>query len=249
VLVLSLLPIATFVSSFGISKQVILAQGRTALTATETESVYDRAGEVKTSTNKVIGVRSDGSTVRALTVSIPGDRGVAELRHILDLSKGEEIVVDGLTESVSTFPIPSRGVDLHKQMPRCTTEDPRTRGFLLGYDVVQVVYERARATRTFRQEQWLAPALNCLPLKQIFYIGSTAADMYAANVKEVTQITTTEPPPVLFEKPSGYAERSASQRRSEFSRRYPEVPIPEPLREADREDDRLYHLRQADRGN
>ena len=156
--------------------------------------------------------------------------------------------MDGLTESVSTFPIPSKGVDLHKQMPRCTTEDPRMRGFLLGYDVVQVVYERATATRTFRQKQWLAPALNCLPLKQIFYIGSTAADMYAANIKEVTQVTTAGPPPVLFEKPSGYTERSASQRRAEFSLRYPEVPVPEPLRLADWEDDKLYHLRQADIG-
>jgi len=178
----------------------------------------------------------------------PGNRGTAEIRHINDLSKGEEIVVDGLTDSVSTLPIPRKGVEMHTKAPTCVTEDPRMRGSMLGYDVVHVVEERARTGRTIRVEKWLAPTLNCFPLKQIFYIGNTAADLYAANVKEVTQVSIGEPPSSLFEKPVGYTERYASQRREEFARRYPEVPIPEALRKADREDDEIYHRRQADRG-
>ncbi|MGH9782554.1 MAG: hypothetical protein ACRD88_00065, partial [Terriglobia bacterium] len=69
------------------------------------------------------------------------------------------------------------------------------------------VDERVRPSTTFRMEQWLAPALDCLPLKQIFYVGSTPADVYAANVKEVTEVTIGEPPSTLFEKPSGYKQR------------------------------------------
>jgi hypothetical protein len=249
VVVLTLLTIATFVGGF-ISRTAILAQGRIALTATQTESVYNRAGQLKTelSSINVIGVRSDASSVLAKSMPKPGNRGVAEIRHIYDLSRGEEVIVDGLTDSFSTLPILRKGVELYKKAASCATDDPRVRSSMLGYDVVHVVEERARTGRTIRVEKWLAPALNCMPLKQIFYIGHTAADLYAANVKEVTQVSIGDPPSTLFEKPAGYTERYASQRREEFARRYPEVPIPEPLREADRQEDEQYHRRQADRG-
>jgi hypothetical protein len=85
-------------------------------------------------------------------------------------------------------------------------------------------------------------------MREAFYIGKTANDLYAANVKEVTQITIGEPAQELFEIPQGYIERSPSQRRSEFARKYPEESIPQSLREADRQDDDVYFRRQADGG-
>ena len=69
VLVLSLLMMAIFVCSIGMSKRAILAQGRTALTAIETESLYDRAGQLKTSTSRVIG--SEVMVLRSVLLWFP----------------------------------------------------------------------------------------------------------------------------------------------------------------------------------
>jgi hypothetical protein len=242
-----MLAIATFLGSPTVSRETIRAQARVALVVTESESSYNRSGELKIRGTSIIGVRSDGSTVLSQNLPKPGNRGVAEMRTIIDLGKREEIAVDGLTESVSTVPISSQHVELYRKGDTCTTDDPQARSVLLGYEVVRTVEDRIRPTRVLRIEKWLAPALNCFPLKQVLSLGKTTADLYAASIKEVTQVTLREPPPSLFEPPAGYQERYPSQRREEFSRRYPEVAISERLLEADREADKIYHQRQANR--
>ena len=224
------------------------AQARVALVATQTESGYDRAGEMKITGVSLIGVRSDGSTVLSQNLPKPGNRGVAEMRTIIDLERREEIAVDGLTESVSTVPIPLRAVEAYRKVADCTTDDPEARSIILGYEAVRTVEDRIRPARVLRIENWLAPALDCFPLRQVLSLGKTTADLSPASIKEVTRVTISDPPSSFFETPPGYTERSPSQRRAEFSRRYPEVAIPENLRQADQQADQVYHQRQLDRG-
>jgi hypothetical protein len=89
--------------SFTLVQKIVLAQDKTALTATVRESLYDQAGSVRRTRTFILAKRRDGSTVRARSWTKPGDRGVTEQRLILDLSGAEEVFIDGLTESFTTI--------------------------------------------------------------------------------------------------------------------------------------------------
>lgn len=246
-MLLWLLALATFVGSFMLFKKVVWAQERVALTAIETESNYDRSGTLRRATiANFIAIRSDGSTVHGRTIPKPGNRGIVEQRKIRDVSKREEISIDGLTDSVGTVPITAKNAELQKRMPTCTTEDPTKRGSMLGYDIVRVVKDFP-SNRYVRLETWLAPALNCFPLKEILYVGTSPNDLYTARVKEVTKVTLGDPPSILFEKPAEYVEMSPSQSSKEFFARYPEIACPKCQRESDRLHDETYYRRRNEK--
>lgn len=242
-MLLLLFALAAFVGSFMLIKNVVLAQERISLIATGTESNYDHSGTITRTQAYFVAIRADGSTVRGRTLSKPGNRGIVEQRSIRDLSSGEEIIVDGLTESIMTTPIKPQHVEIEKRVPKCPIQDSTVRGSMVGYDVIRVVRDRPDPVRFVRFERWLAPALNCLALKEITYSGSTASDLRTASVKEVAKVTLGNPPSVLFEKPVGYPEKSPSQRSQEFYARYPERSCPKCLLETDRLEDENYYRR------
>jgi hypothetical protein len=135
---------------------------------------------------------------------------------------------------------------------KCTSTDESTnRDTILGYEVVRVVQHVGDPDNMVRTERWLAPALDCFPLKTVYSHGKSEPNSYAVvNVREALQVTVGEPAPSLFEKPPGYEERSPSDRRREYYNRYPEAaqPCPDCMKDNDREADQKYFGRQSDRG-
>ncbi len=248
--IVALATVITAVVSFTFVRRIARAQAKdtTALTATFRESLYDQSGTVQRAQNFFYAIRSDGSTVRGRSLSKPGNRGATEQRSIVNLSTAEEIVVDGLTQSITTIPLSKKLVEEFSR-PGCTGRgESANRDTILGYEVIEVVdYSADRETRA---ERWLAPSLGCLALKTAYSHRTPESGSYrVVNVREALEVRVGEPAASLFEKPSGYVERAPSARRSEYYRRYPaKSPCPECVKSNDQEADEKYFGRQGDRG-
>jgi len=221
-LVLSLgLGALTFV---GVRKLKLQAQpaGRNPFTAFTLERYYDGSGALVRSYNSIYAVRSDGSWVRIWPWQDPNGRYV-EIREIWDFSAKENIGIDGLTDSVTTWPL-SDGQVAAFRIPDKTCADDLTleRATLLGYEVVKVQRQTLQTSRKFveRDEFWLAPALDCFRLREVLASGTIGGDIARTTEREVIFVIPGEPSPALFQIPPDYTERSPSQVAAEFARRF-----------------------------
>jgi hypothetical protein len=223
------------------------------LTATMRESLFDADGAIKVNKLYVVATRGDGSTVRKRDWSKPGG-GTIQQRRILDLTAMEEIVVDGLTDSVTTVPLRKQVVDYYRHTHSCAgaaASGSIPTESILGYAVVKVTEESGEAAVRVRTERWLAPALGCFALRTAFSHFQTDSGSYRlVNQREAIDVLLGEPDRSLFEKPSGYLERSPSARRTEYLRRYPEksVTCPDCMKDNDKQADDVYYSRRASRG-
>lgn len=234
--------------SFFLVKKVVLAQGRTPFTVALEEKLYDGSGKLTLSVSGVHAIRRDGSTARTRVVSRPANAGWVTQRVIVDLMRAEEVAVDEITQSLTTTPLRRDVIEMYQRSPACldNTSEVRT---LLGYRVVQHVETIGkREGRIMRKESWKAPALDCFPLKEMLWIGTTEENLRIATLKEASQVMQAEPLASLFERPQGYRERSPSQRSAEFFRLYPGESCPTCLQKSNAEADEIYYRRQADRG-
>jgi hypothetical protein len=184
-----------------------------------------------------VAVRSDGSKVESRLFTIGGIE--AEQKTISDLTLRRSVDVEGLTQSVTTYPMSS--AELRQARIRATRTCPgdadSPHEILLGYSVVKTTLHQGDR----RIESWMAPDLNCFILKQSVYGKSADAP---STITEAHSLVVGEPDPLLFSIPRGYRERSPSQVDAEFSRRYPKDAIPESpdnLRYADRRYYKLNH--------
>lgn len=172
-------------------------------------------------------MRSDGSTMRGRRLVKPGNRGETEQRTITDLSQGKRILVDGLTDSLSTVFLSQNSVTRAKgrALSACPAVDRSTRSNILGYEVFRWTYDQHGGGQVFRNEEWLAPDLNCLSLKTTVLAGTSESDLRMSNVEEVIEVKRGEPDASLFAIPSTYSERSPQSVAEEFRHRYPEEPL------------------------
>lgn len=245
--ILRLIPTAviitgTAISSFVLVNNTVLAVDQQPFTVTVKQIVYDPAGGVHKSETVVLAHRRDSSSVNTRSINRPDGSGVAEQRYVTDLAGGEEFMVDGLTESLTTTPLPANAIAFHKK-PRECTNTSLGKEVVLGYDVSRSVTQHGGPGDIVRVEKWLAPALNCFPLKTSFLQGKSEADLRLVNAREALQVTVGEPAASLFEKPAGYVERSPSQRTAEYHRRFPEKAksCPACIRDGDRQSDEVYY--------
>ena len=211
---LAALTAATATVSFLAVRRTLSAQSRVAFSATATHSIYKRSGEAALKEELVQATRSDGSTASVRRIIVPAIYGATEQKRIVDLSRAEEVSVDGFTDSLLTYPLPRVGVEYLRRKPSsCTTDDAAQRVSMLGYEVVRAVRDLPAGEKYLeRIEEWRAPALDCFPLKSTTVRGPSEADLYVSSVTEVSQVTVGEPAPSFFETPPGYVERSPSQR-------------------------------------
>jgi hypothetical protein len=253
VLSVLLLTFATAGVSAWFVVQSISAQDQdiVAFTVKSRNIIYAPSGAPVLTQVITMATRSDGSTVMARTMNKPGNRGTAEQRNIQDLSSREQVIVDGLTESIMSVPIPREAVESRREQIRmtCSPTEPAEHDKMLGYDVFRFVQDDKSTPRFMRTEEWRAPALNCLPMKTTIFRGKTESDAYVSNLEEIVEIKSGEPPASLFARPSaGYIERSPSQRTAEFLHRYPEEPCPGCVMQGDKRDDEIYFRKRSSGG-
>jgi hypothetical protein len=240
-----------FVMSAGylFEQRVVLGQGRAAFTAITRQTSYHRAGDVALTETGLFAIRSDGSFVTVRNVGRPDGRGVGMQRLIFDLAHAEEVGIDELTQSTTTIPLLKSAIELYQGRPMCTDDPSPQHATILGYDVVRHLRLIGKqAARITRKEEWRAPALDCLALRETLVIGRTEADTYTASVKEVLQVATGEPASWLFDRPNGFLERKPSERTKELASLYPQITVPECVNQSEKQLDELYSRRQADKG-
>lgn len=176
------------------------------------------SGELVRTDETITARRSDGSTVECRWVKSPTG-AIMEQRNVTDLAAGRIVVLDGLTDSMTTYPLTANQVAERRKIgTRC---DGEPAGEILGYAVVRVDKELpGQRDELQKLESWLAPQLNCTPLKEVYYVGPAAGPVQVVNIREVIEVTLATPASSLFVIPSGYSERSPSEVVQEFDRRY-----------------------------
>jgi len=205
--------------------RIVPAQTHTAFSATLVETVYKLRPptEVFYKGQAIAAHRADGSTVYAREVADPRGGPRALHRWVTDVAAQETFIVNGLTGSVSTSLLPWLAVLHLRAAPRC---EGAVVGEVAGFPVVKSVNVIPQETGIMREEQLLAPELNCLVMRNTLLLGPSEQERRIARVDEVTVVRLGTPPPELFEKPKPYREWSPSEHTSAFYRRYPAAQCP-----------------------
>lgn len=213
------LAVSFLVIIIGLTWHSISAQskGRTPFTALKVTKLYDPNGIHRDTEIYLYAVRSDGSNV--LVKQMAGNQ-LQGTKTITDVILKRKITVDPLTESTTTYPIRSDDYLLRftRRPARCTDDPNPERGTILGYEVVKVT-RRIEDANIVTIEEWVAPALDCYPLRSVTSLRAKDGTPGPRNEHEVVVVIPGEPEASLFEVPSNYTERSPSQVMSEWARR------------------------------
>lgn len=193
-----------------------------AFTATRSDAIF-RAGESVPFRSKfeTIAVRSDGSRVEMEHLKDPSGTGkILFMKKIIDVPRTRWVVVDPLSASVLTYPLREEGARFHAVKPLAECEG-QPAGKLLNYDISMgdTTRELPRVGEA-KIRAWLAPALNCFPLRREIRILIEGEEKQV-TVESVVALIEGEPEAWLFEVPAGYVERTPSEALAEAKRRYP----------------------------
>lgn len=175
--------------------------------------------------NEVFALRSDGSYVRRFeTVSPKGEVGWAV--DIVDVRSGRYTLLEPFTRTAVTF---YRTDDEMQSELRtrvtCSTSSETEKALaradkvvdkILDREVVQVVERHEGSRRQVTTERWVAPDLDCFPLRK-----SEWSQTGSHNETEVTKLEVGEPPDSMFEIPAGFIESSPIQAEAAYAALYP----------------------------
>jgi hypothetical protein len=171
-----------------------------------------------------IARRMDGSLVESFMVtgSDSPDGNEREAVFIWDIPSRHNVMLEPFTKSVMTQVLsPKEIANFLSSQKACSEASLPAEGNgasteqLLGHAVVRVE-EQLKVVDTV---SWVAPDLDCFPLKQTF----TFLDPQHAGIRHedvVTKIEERDPPSSMFAVPSDYTERSPAELQAEYSRKY-----------------------------
>jgi hypothetical protein len=170
-----------------------------------------------------VAVRKDGSHVNARHVTSPADGKTVYRLSITDIPSRRTVVVDPLSESLSTRPLQQKSVD--RLEIKATSSCPgQPAGKLLGFNVnLEETHKTYPGTPTFTRHvrTWASPDQDCFPLRQETHSVSDDGNEDFA-VRSVSLLTQGDPPAWLFAIPTEYVERAPTEMFAEQARRYPQ---------------------------
>lgn len=167
--------------------------------------------EPKLQAYRVLAARSDGTVMMAN--SLPDGNGHIHTSRALQL-KDRYVVVDPLTESVSTYE-PYKPLIVATQDCGGKADSP-----ILGYSIEKTSQTvTSKSGQSMTVERWLAIDLDCIPLRE--YSISTSKLDQMVNVEEAISVTPGEPPMEYFDITPGYQERGPAAVDREYSTRHP----------------------------
>lgn len=208
----------TLVAALGVAQ--IVPRQVNPFTATVSEEHYTAGSTVPWFTfTDTVAVRRDGSHVNARHVTNPADGKTVYRLSITDIPSRRTVVVDPLSESLSTRPLQQKAAD--QVEIKATSSCPgQPAGKLLGFNVN--LEETHTADETVKQDvrTWISPDLDCFPLRKETHFVAEEKEDFA--VRSVSFLTQGDPPAWLFAIPTGYVERSPTEMFAEQARRYPQ---------------------------
>ncbi len=178
-------------------------------------------GEYVKTEEVVKAYRQDGSSVQSRQLQAPDGRAV-EQRTVRDLGAGREVVADGLTDSLTTYPLKPAQAAAQREADTSCRSAGGERKTILGFEAVLVTQDLPGPPDSVRRlESWRAPILGCFSLQEAYLMGSPGgAALTVVNESRVLEVKAGSPDPSLFAIPAGYTERSPSEVVQEYSRRY-----------------------------
>ena len=190
-------------------------------TATVVTRFYDNAGAVSATIVSLRARRSDGSLAKVRELVRDEVSGV---KLIVDTVAGQRVAVDPLTRSKTTYHLTPKGIFEHEDFRLGACQNA-------GEEVQEIAGFEARKFRqeishgnsrtgprwTTVVERWLAPALNCEPLRVDSRMVSPDGTVRGRTADEVISVTTGEPKERFFEVPE-YPEKSPSEVMAEYDR-------------------------------
>ncbi len=194
---------------------------RKAFTAILIRSVYTPDWQLVRSQYRIYAVRKDGSRVDAAMVELPDHQWVMD-RSVIDLVARTRTAIMPESESISTYSLSDGTVEHYRSYSTQCSADPNAQhASILGYDTVRVqsdiTFVPGHITHT---EEWVAPALDCFPLRMRSLFGETGKPL-TPNTSDVQLVIEGDPAPSLFAVPTSYVERSPSEEQAEYMRRFP----------------------------
>ena len=190
-------------------------------TATVVTRFYDNAGAVNATIVSLRARRSDGSLAKVRELVRDEVSGV---KLIVDTAASQRVAVDPVTESKTTYHLTPKAIHEHEDFRQGACQNA-------GEEVQEIAGLEARRFRqeishgnpsggprwTTVVERWLAPALNCEPLRVDSRMVSPDGTVRGRTVDEVISVTMGEPRESLFAVPE-YLEKSPSQVMAEYDR-------------------------------
>ncbi len=208
-------------------------------------------GQQPVHTESFVAVRTDGSKVRPRLTTAP-DGQVYEQKIVIDASKGKRIVVEGITQSLTTYALSDgEAKALEFARGQCEEKSGNEEAQILGYKVLRSTRpgsgtSSAAGTQGKAQlESWIAPELGCVPLREKFTMWDANGIAQTVFEKEALEIRLGEPDSRLFDVPA-WPERTPSQ-VNELVHQKLNIPMKPGQSEGDKAADQAYWARQMPR--
>lgn len=195
-----------------VAERMLRAQhsGLVPLTAERVNVAYDATGNVSRRTTETYARRSDGSWAhRRFSTSANG--AVFYVQTLMEANLSRSRTFDSRTRSVTTIGYPPSEMEPYKSKPRdCRTDDPQQFDTVLDIKVLKVTTRLPSMPGKERiVEEWIAPSLDCFPMRQIFYEGGSGR-LAPVFEKRVSVISVGVVDGALFTPPPNYEERPPS---------------------------------------
>lgn len=190
-------------------------------TATVVTRFYDNAGTVNATIVSLRARRGDGSLAKVRELV---RNEVSGVKLIVDTVAGQRVAVDPLTQSRTTYHLTPKAIYEHEdfRLGACQNagEEVQEIGGLEARKFRQEISHgnpRTGSGWTTVVERWLAPALNCEPVRVDSRMVSPDGTVGGRTVDEVISVTMGEPNANLFAVPE-YPEKSPSEVMAEYDR-------------------------------
>lgn len=196
-------------------------------------------GAVVLATERHLAVRSDGSRVEPRSV-VADDRRAYDQRIIADVAKGKRIVVEGVTQSLTTTILSDMELAaLRNPGGRCLYQETEPAEAIFGYRTVKTKFR----SPGLHIDSWWAPDLGCVLLKETVSRPHADGTSRLFLTREAVAVTFGEPDPALFEIPD-WPESTPSQVFERYRQKF-NLPDTEDLGRVKASKDRAYWAQQT----
>jgi hypothetical protein len=169
--------------------------------------------QIRTTKAATYAKRPDGSFSER-RVRMDSDGHPYVIQSFIDTTQRRGVTFDSLTHSITTARYGLSALAEYRTKPSaCAMDDPQVTATILGFQVFRSSEPIASASgKTRVNESWVAPALDCYPLRQIQYLSKDGGPAVPVFRSDVTSVRLGQPDGSLFAVPDeGYTERSPSQ--------------------------------------
>lgn len=201
------------------------AGARVAVTVTSLQKWDIGSGEAQQTA--VEAFRADGSYavwVRTYLPEASPGPSTSEMRSLESPVTRSISLMYPQVKSLTTFQMSERYAAFMTAPVSCDSLRDRPAGHLesteyLGFRVLKHIVEPAKnePNRDWLLERWIAPELNCHPLRVVIWDIAADGSRKPRSVREAASVVLGEPDPKLFEIPADFVERPPSEAEKEMA--------------------------------